>query len=492
MINYNTTMVSNWNSGRRRILVIGGVAAGSSAASKAKRVAPDADVRIIQAENVVSYGACGIPYVIEGIINNIEDLIERPPDLFKSKYGINVVVNTRAYKIDRFKKQVCSINIQNQSETVFDYDCLIVATGARPIVPKLEGVNQEGVFFIRSYTDGMRINDSKITKNANSCTIVGAGLIGLEMLEAFKKRAGLTDRGRERRIQSKGRTSSSGDYYDAMDVTLVEMADHILPNMLDKSMAKIVQRELEDNGVKIILGERVEEIQGKDGKVNGIKTNTERKIDSDLVIIGTGVTPNSEIARDAGIVLGHRNAIKVDESMRTNIQDIFAAGDCATARNYITNKDTYLPLGTTANKQGRIAGENAAGGNAKFRGIAGSAITKVFDLFVGKTGLTSEEALGNGFEPVEDVIEDITRASYYPDNKPIWIKVVADRRNGRVLGSQIVGGEGVKERIDLISIALLLKADVKDLASYDACYVPPASPVWEPINIAASQIAKKL
>ena len=178
--------------------------------------------------------------------------------------------------------------------------------------------------------------------------------------------------------------------------------------------------------------------------------------------------------------------------MRTNIQYIYAAGDCATARNYITNKDTYLPLGTTANKQGRIAGENAAGGNAKFRGIAGSAITKVFDLFVGKTGLTSEEALGNGFEPVEDVIEDITRASYYPDNKPIWIKIVADRKNGRVLGSQIVGGEGVKERIDLISLALLLKADVKDLASYDACYVPPASPVWEPINIAASQIAKNL
>jgi NADPH-dependent 2,4-dienoyl-CoA reductase/sulfur reductase-like enzyme len=380
-------------------------------------------------------------------------------------------------------------------KTVFDYDCLIVATGARATVPKLEGVNQEGVFFIRNYTDGMRINDSKITKNANSCTIVGAGLIGLEMVEAFKKRVHLTDRGLEGRgIQSKGRTSSSSDddYYDAMDVTLVEMADHVLPNMLDTSMAKIVQRELEDNGVKIILGERVEEIQGRDGKVNGIKTNTERKINSDLVVVGTGVTPNSEIARDAGIVLGHSNAIKVDEYMRTNIQDIFAAGDCSTARNYITNKDTYLPLGTTANKQGRIAGENAAGGNAKFRGIAGSAITKVFDLFVGKTGLTSEEALRNGFEPVEDVIEDITRAGYYPDNKPIWIKVVADRKNGRVLGSQIIGGEGVKERIDLISIALLLKADVTDLASYDACYVPPASPVWEPINIAASQLAKKL
>jgi NADPH-dependent 2,4-dienoyl-CoA reductase/sulfur reductase-like enzyme len=178
--------------------------------------------------------------------------------------------------------------------------------------------------------------------------------------------------------------------------------------------------------------------------------------------------------------------------MKTSIPDIFAAGDCATARNYVANKDMYLPLGTTANKQGRIAGENAAGGNATFRGIAGSAITKVFDLFVGKTGLNSEEALKNGFDPVEDIIEDITRAGYYPGNKPIWIKIVADKNTRRVLGSQIIGGEGVKERIDLMSLALLLKADITDLASYDACYVPPASPVWEPVNIAASQIAKKL
>jgi NADPH-dependent 2,4-dienoyl-CoA reductase/sulfur reductase-like enzyme len=482
-------MANNGNSGRTRILVIGGVAAGTSAASKAKRIDPDADVKIIQEESVISYGACGIPYLIQGIINNIEDLIERPPDIFKSKYGIDVAVNTRAYKIDRFKKQVYSINIQNHDKTIFDYDCLIIATGARAIIPKLNGINQEGVFSIRNYADGMRINDSKITNDANSCAIIGAGLIGLEMAEAFKKRGRLAERELGGARENVRRIVSSRD---PMDVTVVEMADHVLPNMLDKDMAMTVQRELKDNGVNIILGERVEEFQGRDGKVNCIKTNTERKIDSDIVVVGIGVTPNSEIARDAGIVLGQRNAIKVDEYMKTNIQYIYAAGDCATARNYITNKDMYLPLGTTANKQGRIAGENAAGGNATFRGIAGSAITKVFDLFIGKTGLTSEEAFKNGFDPVEDIIEDITKAGYYPGNKPIWVKIVADKNTGRVLGSQIIGGEGVKERIDLISLALLLKADITDLASYDACYVPPASPVWEPVNIAASQIAKKL
>jgi NADPH-dependent 2,4-dienoyl-CoA reductase/sulfur reductase-like enzyme len=455
---------------KKRIVIIGGVAAGTSAASKAKRIDPNADVKIIQQESVVSYAACGIPYVIEGVINNFEELIERPPDVFKSKYDIDVIVNTHAHKIDSFRKQVHATDLQSGKETIFDYDFLVVATGARAAVPNIKGVNQKGVFFIRNYSDGVKINDSTRARDVHSSIIAGAGLIGLEMVEAFKKR-GHTERG-------------------DMDVTVVEMADHILPSLLDKNMAKIVERELEANGVKIILGESVEEILGRDGQIKGIRTSAKRDIDSDLIVLGTGVRPNSEIARDAGVELGYANAIKVDEYMRTNIPDIFAAGDCATARNYITNKDTYVPLGTTANKQGRVAGENVAGGNTRFRGIAGSAITKVFDLFIGKTGLTSEEGIRNGFDPVEEVIESITRAGYYPGNKPIWIKIVADRKSGRVLGSQIVGGEGVKERIDLIALALLLKADIRDLASYDACYVPPASPVWEPINIAASQTAK--
>src|SRR5215472_3665325 len=237
---------------KKRIVVIGGVAAGTSAASKAKRIDPSADVKIIQ-ESVVSYGACGIPYVIEGIVNNFEELIVRSADEFKSKYGIDIIINTHAYEIDRFRKQVHTTDLRSGKETIFDYDSLVVATGARAVVPALKGVNQDGVFLIRNYNDGVRINDSTITKNAHSCIIAGAGLIGLEMVEAFKKRVG-------------GRGGSAG-----MDVTLVEMADHVLPTMLDKNMAKIVERELEDNGVKIILGERVKEILGIDGRVNGVK-----------------------------------------------------------------------------------------------------------------------------------------------------------------------------------------------------------------------------
>jgi NADPH-dependent 2,4-dienoyl-CoA reductase/sulfur reductase-like enzyme len=461
----------------KKILVIGGVAAGTSAASKAKRIDPDADVKIIQDERVVSYGACGIPYVIEGIVSDFQELIERSADIFKKEYQIDVITNTRAQRIDRDKKEVYTIDLQNRVETIYEYDSLVIATGARAIIPNIKGVDQtdgDDIFLIRNYEDGLKIYDSKKAKNASTCVVVGAGLVGLEMIEAFTKR--------------KARRK--------MDITVVEMSDHVLPTMLDKNMAKIVQRELESNGVKVITGEQVEEIVGnsisRDDNVKTIKTNTNRQIDTDFILLGTGVRPNSEIAKDTGIELGYANAIKVNDYMRTNIPDIFSAGDCATARSYITNENMYIPLGTTANRQGRVAGENAAGGDARFRGIAGSAITKVFDLYIGKTGLTKQEALNYGFDPIEEEIESVTRAGYYPDSKPIWIKIIADRKSGRILGSQIVGGEGVKERIDLIALALLLKADLRDLSSYDACYVPPASPVWEPLNIAASQTAKQL
>jgi NADPH-dependent 2,4-dienoyl-CoA reductase/sulfur reductase-like enzyme len=462
----------------KKILVIGGVAAGTSAASKAKRIDPDADVKIIQDERVVSYGACGIPYVIEGIVSDFQELIERSADIFKKEYQIDVITNTRAQRIDRDKKEVYTIDLQNRVETIYEYDSLVIATGARAIVPNIKGADQrdgDDIFLIRNYEDGLKIYDSKKAKNASTCVVVGAGLIGLEMVEAFKKRSARRK----------------------MDITVVEMSDHVLPTMLDKNMAKIVQRELESNGVKVITGEQVEEIVGNsisrtDGSVKTVKTNTNRQIDTDFILLGTGVRPNSEIAKDTGIELGYANAIKVNDNMRTNVPDIFSAGDCTTARSYITNEDIYLPLGTTANKQGRVAGENAAGGSARFRGIAGSAITKVFDLYIGKTGLTRQEALNYGFDPIEEEIESVTKARYYPDSKPIWIKIIADRKSGRILGSQIVGGEGVKERIDLIALALLLKADLRDLSSYDACYVPPASIVWEPLNIAASQTAKQL
>ena len=429
---------------------------------------------------------------------------------FELKYNIDIIENTRVVKINPKDKQVYAevlnstdgnnkknddiSNFKSNSNNlmVFDYDSLVIATGARSVIPKIKGIlvnaqidniNElrsalmtKGLLLLRNYEDGIYIRNSiKISK---SCVIVGAGLVGIEMAHAFRKRG--------------------------MEVIIVEMTDHVLPNLLEKDMAEIVKEELEDNGVRVILGEGVEEVVTTSSSLHSsltsfkiqyverIRTTKNKEIATDLVLLSTGVKPNSEIAKEAGIELGVAKAIKVDEHMRTNIADIFAAGDCATAKNYITNKDIYLPLGTTANKQGRVAGENAAGGNAEFKGIAGSIITKTFDLYVGKTGLDKQKALQNGFDPIESKIKSVTRAGYYPNNKAISIKLVADRKSQRVLGAQIVGGEAVKGRIDLVAFALLMKATVDDLANYDACYVPPASPVWEPINIAASQTAKLL
>ena len=481
----NTNNSTHSKNRKRKILIIGGVAAGTSAASKARRIDPHADIKIIQEEPLVSYGSCGIPYVIEGIIDNFEELIARSVEEFKNKYHIDIIVNTLATRIDPSEKKVYAKDLQNKKEIIFDYDSLVISTGARAVIPpqiiqlyngKVNAMEEEGLFLLRNFEDGIHIRD--YIKTAKSGIIVGAGLIGIEMAEAFKQRG--------------------------MSVILIERGDHVLANILDKDMAEIIEEELKNNGVNLRLKEKVEHIllepdsfvdaNYRTKKFKGIITNKEEKILADCILFGVGVRPNSEIAKCAGIELGVRNAIKVDDHMRTNIANIYAAGDCATARNYITDKDDYLPLGTTANKQGRIAGENAAtsGGNVKFEGIAGSAITKIFGHFVGKTGLSKKEALENGFDPIESKIEDLTRAGYYPNNKKIWIKLVADKKNKRILGAQIVGGEAVKGRIDLISFALLKQSTVEDLANYDACYVPPASPVWEPINIAARQISKLL
>ncbi len=287
----------------KKILIIGGVAAGTSAASKAKRIDPDAEVKIIQDEKVVSYGACGIPYVIEGIVSDFQELIERSADIFKKEYQIDVITNTRAQRIDRAKKKVHAIDLQSRVGTIYEYDSLVIATGARAIVPNIKGVDQregDDIFLLRNYEDGLKIYDSKKAKNASACVVVGAGLIGLEMVEAFKNRSARRK----------------------MDITVVEKNDHVLSTMLDKNMAMLVLRELESNGVKVITGEQVEEIVGSsssiDDNVKTVKTNTNRQIDTDFILIGTGVRPNSEIAKDTGIELGYANAIKVNDYMKTN------------------------------------------------------------------------------------------------------------------------------------------------------------------------------
>jgi NADPH-dependent 2,4-dienoyl-CoA reductase/sulfur reductase-like enzyme len=312
----NSSIASkNKNKKKNKIVVIGGVAAGTSAASKAKRVDPDSDVTMLQDEPLVSYGACGMPYVIEGIIDSFEKLIERSADTFKRQYDIDVLVNTHAQRIDRIKQEIHATNLRNDEQMALEYDSLVIATSARPTIPPIKGVDLDGVVFLRNYGDGQKIK-AGIARNAQSTVIVGAGLIGLEMAEAFKKNG-------------------------VDDVTIVEMADHVLPNIIDIDLARIVEKHLEDNGVKLRLGEKLVQVIGGSGKARGINT-TKGSIECDLVLPGTGVRPNSELVRDAGIELGYADAIKVDEYMRTNITNTYAAGDCARYCKKLCYRQRYL------------------------------------------------------------------------------------------------------------------------------------------------------
>ncbi|MGD2107595.1 MAG: FAD-dependent oxidoreductase [Nitrosopumilaceae archaeon] len=447
-----------------KVLVIGGVAAGTTAASQAKRSKPDVDVTLVQEESHVSYGSCGMPYVFEKLVPSFDDLIVRSANEFKEKYGIKVFTNTKAIKISPPEKKVTCINTQTNEELVFEYDKLIIATGARSIQPPIKGIDQKNVFSLRTLTDGKNLYKS--IPNAKSCVIIGAGLVGLEMAEAFKNQG--------------------------LDVTVIEMDTRILSRMVNENLSEIVSNHIVQKGVVLKLDEQVMEIS-TDKEDQKIVTTKNFTIKTDFVLVGVGVRPNSELAQEAGIDQGIAKAIKVDSKMRTNLADIYAVGDCATARNYVTDKDSYLPLGTTANKQGRIAGRNCVENDLySFEGIAASAITKVFDLLVGSTGLSLKDAQNEDFEAVENMIEGHTRAKYYPDGKKIWINLVADKSTHRILGAQIVGEEFVKGRIDQIALALFLKAKVEDLIHYDWCYVPPVSPVIDPLNIAASQLEKKL
>ena len=376
MLDNNNIKSNDRRTGKKKILIVGGVAAGTSAASKARRIDPNADIKIIQEEPVVSYGACGIPYIIEGVIDDFNELIVQSAEEFEKIYNIDIIENTRAVKIDVDNKQVYAEtlskndrdnNHNNDNSSYksnsnalmrFDYDSLVLATGARSVIPNIKGiiVNKElgdtstyrsstmvkGLLLLRNYGDGIYMRDWIKKEDSKSCVIVGAGLIGIEMVQAFRRRG--------------------------MDVTIIEMADHILPSLLDKEMAEMVKQELEKNGINVILGEGLQEVVTSSSSPNSslstsssspevrylerIRTSKNKEISTDLLLLGTGVRPNSEIARAAGIEVGVANAIKVDEHMRTNVRDIFAAGDCATARNYIINEDVYLPLGTDS-KQAR-------------------------------------------------------------------------------------------------------------------------------------------
>jgi len=447
-----------------RLVVIGGVAAGMSAASRARRLNPKIEIMVFEKSGFVSYGSCGLPYFVSDVIKAPENLVVYDAKFFKEKRNIDVYLHHEVLKIFPAKRSVLVKDLEKDKEFEVGYDKLVIATGARAVKPNIKGIDLNGIFTIRFLEDGIAIKNFIRENSPKKALIIGAGYIGMEMAEA---------------LVSLG-----------IDVTIVEVMPNILGSM-DDEINEVVEAELQKNGVKLLKSTSVVEFVG-DGFVRKAILNNGSSLDVDLVIVGAGIKPNSEIARDAGIEIGRSGAIAVNQRMETNIPGVFAAGDCAEAFHLVLGRPVYIPLGTTANKQGKVAGENAVGGNAIFKGIVGTAVFKVFELEVARTGISEKQAKEEGIDYVSTVIEHGSRAHYYPGGSKIRVKLIAERRTGRLLGAEMVGRDGVAKRIDVFATALHARMSIDEIAGLDLSYAPPFAPVWDPILIAANDIEKKL
>jgi NADPH-dependent 2,4-dienoyl-CoA reductase/sulfur reductase-like enzyme/rhodanese-related sulfurtransferase len=450
-----------------RIVVIGANAAGAKAASKAKRINPKAEVTLIDRGNFISYGACGIPYYVSDTVADLKELMSTPvgvvrdPNFFKKVKGLTVRINTEVIGIERTTKVVRLLDRTTAQESHLEYDRLILATGSSPFIPKVANVDLRGILTVKSIEDAELLKNSAIS--GSSACIVGGGLIGLETAEA---------------LQQKG-----------MRVTLVEMRDQLLPGVLDPEMAFLVEKQLKQ-GVTVLTGRRVSGFGGE-SRVETVFIG-EVGLQVDLVVLAPGVTPNVALARAAGIEIGVTGAIAVDTRLRTSDPDIYACGDCCETTHLITGKKVHIPLGSTANKQGRVAGINAAGGEASFAGVIGTSILRVFSINAGKTGLSEVEARAHGFA-IEVVLSPAhDKAHFFPGAKPIVLKLIAEKPSGRLLGLQAVGEGAVDKRLDAAATAITFGATAEQLSQVDLAYAPPYSAAMDNLIVAADILKNKL
>jgi NADPH-dependent 2,4-dienoyl-CoA reductase/sulfur reductase-like enzyme/rhodanese-related sulfurtransferase len=447
----------------KRLLVIGGVAAGPKAAAKARRCDPEMEIVIYQEEDDVSYAGCGLPYYISGVIEEREDLISRTPGKFALE-GIKILKNRRIEKIDIPNRSVSGRKIGSGETFTDHFDRLVLATGAYPIRPQIDGINLSNVFYLRSIFDADAIFEQIRSESIRNVVIAGGGYIGLEMAESL--------------------------IHLGKNVTIVELAPQIL-TLFDEDFAGVLRQYLEKKGVKIFTSEGIQALKGKGGKVTHVQTMS-REIEADVVLMSLGIRPQVELAKQAGLKMGETGAIWVNEKMETSAEGVYAAGDCAETTHLIAGKKVWIPLGSTANKQGRVVGVNVCGGNATFPGVMGTTVFKTFEFNVAKTGLSMREAEKEGFHPVQAIVRGYDRAHYYPGRKESTLKVIADKETGRILGGQAVG-EGPSDKfIDILAMALHGKMTCRELANVDLAYAPPFSPVLSPIIVAANVLTNKL
>ncbi|MCK5628147.1 FAD-dependent oxidoreductase [Candidatus Bathyarchaeota archaeon] len=445
----------------KRVVVVGANASGVEAAAATRKKDRTAEIILVTNEKQAGYSRCGLPFVIGGEIPNFSDLIVYPTAYFKM-LKLNLKTETEVTSINTKEKIIVTIDKTGTKEEV-DYDNLVIATGANSFIPPIKGREKQGIYNLRTIEDGKRINNA-IENGAKSSVVMGAGLIGLETAVALLERG--------------------------LEVTVVELLPQVLPAMLDPDIAKIVQEFLQQRGLNILTGKGVEEFLGTE-KVTGIIAGGEH-ISADLFISAFGVRANTKLAVDAGIMLGETRAIKTSSRMETNVAGIYAVGDCAETKHLITNKPVCAQLGTVAVRQGKVAGKNIGGGDAFFKGVLASAVTKLSDVEVGVTGLTEKGAKRAGLETVTGKITSKTRADYYPGALPIKVKLVVEKESHRLIGAQIVGEEEVTQRINALSFAIQKKMDIQELANADTAYAPPLSETWEPMIVAAEIALRRL
>jgi NADPH-dependent 2,4-dienoyl-CoA reductase/sulfur reductase-like enzyme len=446
-----------------RIVVIGGVAAGMSAASQAKRRLPSAEVIALEQGDDVSYGACGLPYNLADPARSIDDLRVISAQTFRQERGIDLRTQHTVEAIDARKQTLSVRDLRAGRSYQLSYDALVIATGAEAVRPKLPGVDLEGVFSLRTLADGASLKRYLDQKEVARALLVGAGYIGMEMAEA------LTARG--------------------IAVRVLEQAQQVLPGFV-REIAKLVADELARQGVALSLASKLQAIERRGAQL--IVRTEQGEHEAELVLISIGVRPSVALAEAAGLQLGQTGAIAVDDHQRTNLAHVFAAGDCAEAFHRVSGKPSFVPLGTTANKQGKIAGANAAGADERFAGIVGSAAFKVFDLEVGRTGLGRAELDKIGMRATRTLSTHLDHApSFSPANKLTSV-LFTDPGSGKLLGAQMVGDGVVGKRIDVYATALYAGLSVQDVADLDLTYAPPIAPVYDPVLIAASVAEKQL
>lgn len=432
-----------------RLLVIGGVAAGLSAASRARRLDASLEILVLEKGGVISYGACGLPYLVEGRVRTPEQLIVYTPDYFQRERNITVRTGARVESIEHGRREVVLAGGEH-----VHYDRLVIATGARPSAARIAGADLPHVFTLHTMDDALRMMRFLDQKRPRRAVVIGAGYIGLEAADALRARG--------------------------LEVTIFEAGANVLRRD-DPELTRHVTAHLAASGVALRVN----------APVSAIEPDRVGDVACDMVVLAAGITPNAELATDAGIERGRTGAIRVDERMETNLSGVYAAGDCAEAHHMVTNRPAYIPLGTTANKQGRVAGANAAGGRERFAGVTGTAILSLFGMGFAVTGLSAEQARREGFTAVAARIEGRSRAGYF-DGRPTTVELVADCGTRRLVGGTVIGEDGVAGRINVIAAALQARMRVEDFETLDLAYAPPFAPVWDPLLIAAQQLSKAL